>query len=873
MSDRPFARLRRPVARLLALCTLVALAGCGGSSSSPKTPKLRGPRPAPSGSGLLIPALRATEIAKVPEGTFGPYVGESRDGALLVWASEDAGQQSPRGWHTLAVNIDGKPRGAARRVADAPNEVGLAVVRPNADGSQLAVVSTRRTALGEWVELTLINSDAELVMAPRQLAELTTRALWVEVLSLGSKRLVLWALPKDAAAEIHGITLGANGQPIGAATVLASGVRAWQAVPFAGGGALGTVRGEGVVNVLFIDKNAQVSPKPTAVSDKGRATLDFDLAPVQDGLVVAWSDQRDGESRVYRALIGADGNVRAPAAPLTAPLGEQALVRLVSRAGTGKAWALWESPAEREGDRRAFDVASIDRDGRTGDARGRIFLESEDAAVPEFAALSEGVAALTLASACQRDSDCSDSDVLPTFVRLGPTLEVQASEPLRLEVLKGNPAELGWGLSCGETHCFALAALGQTPAPVYVTELEKRSELWRPAARRLGQEAPPRVRENRVLATSEPLAAVALAPHAQGSLVGFITDFDPTTPWVKLKKPASDGRYEPLRARLSLLGVRPDGTALAPAQDLSIRAHSLGGIALAPGAPNGDLFAAWTGVDFGQPQVFLTLVGPDGARHSQRMLTRKSGDASDVAAAPVPKGWLVAWIDERDRDPELYVSRVDERLGRIGNEHRLTNAPGAATQVALAALGDQAVIAWADARDPDQPGEADIFLQRVQIRDASPIGGEQRVLATRGHSFAPVLRSHASGLLLAWLERGIAGTPGSGGLVFQDIDAKGAAAGEPLRVPIADGEPTALAVDCKASDCRVVLAVRSGDEAALYAGVLRADANSLSFKRLLTLGSRGSVGVPLAIAGDELVYADADAEGRWRVRRALLDWP
>lgn len=830
------------------------------------------PRAAPSGTGLLIPALRSTQIAKVPEGTFGPYVGESRDGALLVWASEDTAD-GPRGWHSLPVNIDGKPRGTGRRVADAPNEVGLAVLRPNAAGSELALVSTRRTALGEWVELTLLNSDGELVMATRQLAELTTRALWIEVLSIGPKRLVLWALPKGTEADIYGITLGANGQPVGAAAALVTGVRAWQAVPFAGGGALGTVRGEGAVSVLFIDKNAQVSPKTATVSEKGRATLDFDLAPIQDGLLVAWSDQRDGESRVYRAMVDAEGSVRVPAGPLTIPLGEQALVKLAARTGTGKAWALWESPAEREGDRRAFDIASIDRDGRTGDARGRIYLESEDGGVPEFAALADGVAALTLASACQRDADCSDSDVLPTFVRLGPSLDVEASEPLRLETLKGNPAELGWGLSCGESHCFALAALGQTPAPVYVAELERRSDLWRPAARRLGQEAPPRVRENRVLATSDPLAAVALAPHAKGSLVAYITDFDPTTPWVKLKKAAPDGRFEPLRARLDLLGVRPDGVPLGPAQNLSIRAHSLGGIALAPGAPNGDLFAAWTGVDFGQPQVFLTLVGPDGARHSQRMLTRKSGDASDVAVTAVPKGWIVAWIDERDGDPELYASRVDEKLGRIGNEQRLTNAPGAATQVAVAPLAEQAVIAWADARDPDQPGEADIFLQRVQIRDAAPVGGEQRVLATRGHSFAPVLRARGAGLVLAWLERGVAGTPGSGAVMFQDIDQKGATAGDPLRIPLNGGEPTALALDCKESECRVILAARNGDEAALYAGIARAGSDALSFKRLLTLGSRGSVGVPLALLGDELVYADADAEGRWRVRRALLDWP
>jgi hypothetical protein len=871
MSVRTGSLLRATALFAVSAAVLALFTACGGTPSEPKSlPRKARPSPGPL-AAPGVAALRASQFARVPEGTFGPYVGECRDGAVLMWA--EPGEEQ-RGWYTQPVNIDGRLRGSARRVADAPSEVGLVVLRPNTDGAELALVSTRRTALGEWIELMLVSGDGELRMAPRQLAELRTRALWVEVVSIGAKRLVLWAVQKDALAEIRAILVGANGQPVGTEAVLsAEGVRAWQAVPFAGGAALGRIRGEGIVEVVLFDKNGQALGKPTLVSERGRTGLDFDLAVVGDALLVAWSDEREGESRVYRALVGADGNVKVPAGALTAPLGEQALVRLATRSGTGKAWAFWESPAEREGDLRAFDMVSVDREGRPGAARGRVLLEAGDGAVPEFAALDEGVAALTLASACPRNGDCSDADVLPTYVRLGPDLRVEACEPLRLASLNGAPVELGWGLTCGDTHCFALSALGQSPAPVFATMLERRSDHWRSAARLLGREEPPRVRENRVLATSEPLAAVALAKHAGGSLAAFITDFDPTTPWVKLKKPASDGRYEPLRARLDLLGLKPDGAPIAPAQNLSIRAHSLGGIALASGAPNGDLFAAWTGVDFGQPQVFLTLVGADGARHSQRMLTRKSGDASDVAVAAVTKGWLVAWIDERDHDPELYVSRVDERLGRVGNEQRITNAPGAATQVALAPLGDNAVIAWADARDPDQPGEADIFLQRVRIRDAAPVGGEQRVLATRGHSFAPVLRARGAGLFLAWLERGVLGASGSAGLVFQQLDASGSTSGEPQRVPIAQGEPTALAVDCQGNDCRIVFAARSGDESALFAGVLRGEASTVRFRRLLTLVSRGSVGVPLALGGDELVYADADSEGRWRVRRALLDWP
>jgi hypothetical protein len=347
---------------------------------------------------------------------------------------------------------------------------------------------------------------------------------------------------------------------------------------------------------------------------------------------------------------------------------------------------------------------------------------------------------------------------------------------------------------------------------------------------------------------------------------------------VKLKTPAPDGRFEPLRARLELIGLKQDGSAFAPPTPLSIRAHSLGGISLSPavGAASSGVpeqLAAWTGLDLGQPQVFLTLVGPDGARRSQRMLTRKSGDASDVATAAIQNGWLVVWVDERDKDPELYASRVDDKLARIGNEQRLTKAPGPATQVTLAPLGDAAIVAWADARDPQQPGEADIYVARIATRDATPLGGERSVLPTRGHSFAPALEPFDGGLLLAWLERGTPDVEGSAAVVVEVLDAAGAAKGEPRRFPLERGEPGALAVDCTADACHFVVSVRMGAEAALFAGAFSPRGASLPLKKLAALGSRTAAGVPLGLDGNALVYADADAEGRWKFRRALIDWP
>ena len=58
----------------------------------------------------------------------------------------------------------------------------------------------------------------------------------------------------------------------------------------------------------------------------------------------------------------------------------------------------------------------------------------------------------------------------------------------------------------------------------------------------------------------------------------------------------------------------------------------------------------------------------------------------------------------------------------------------------------------------------------------------------------------------------------------------------------------------------------------MVAGVRRVG-SLVRFRRIVSLGSKSAAHVPLGLVGDELLYADTDGEGRWRVRRALVDWP
>ncbi len=215
----------------------------------------------------------------------------------------------------------------------------------------------------------------------------------------------------------------------------------------------------------------------------------------------------------------------------------------------------------------------------------------------------------------------------------------------------------------------------------------------------------------------------------------------------------------------------------------------------------------------------------------------------------------------------------DAKLTRIGSEQRVTKAKGSATGATLVAAGDSGLVAWADARDPEQPGEADIYLARLASRDATPMGAERRVMATRGHSFSPKLEPLGDGFLLGWLERGREEAPGSAAVVFELIDASGAARGQPRRFPLESGEPMALALDCVADRCHVLVSIRAGNDAGIYGAVVPSDLGSFKPRRLLSLGSRAAVGVPLALEADELVYADADTDGDWKLRGALVDWP
>jgi hypothetical protein len=413
--------------------------------------------------------------------------------------------------------------------------------------------------------------------------------------------------------------------------------------------------------------------------------------------------------------------------------------------------------------------------------------------------------------------------------------------------------------------------------------LPLRENQYRAAAEQTQPPSNPRVVESDVLArAASPLAHITLADQVGRRVLGYVTDFDPTTPWQKLTKPAEDGRFEPLRARVAVRAFASEGAAvndgaLAPLgeeQPISLRAHSLGGLSLLPDLANTkQLLAAWTGLDNGEPQVFLTTVGVDGKRLQQRMLTRKSGDASDVAGLSLEAagggGWLLAWVDERNRDAEVYAARISRTLEKVGTEQRITSADGAATELQLTWLAGKPYAVWADARAAEEPGWADIYGAFLRPSDAARDGAEHRLSSSRPHSFAPQVGALDTGAVVAWLEEAADSSPA--GVRLANLAANGDISGTVLAVPLEAGAPRALGLECRGVTCRVVVTVESEGRAELYGFEWKPGANEPRLSRLMGLGGPGAAAVAPLVRGNRVYVADL-RDGQGLVRRLGIEW-
>lgn len=848
--------------RIQAFVVAAVAVACGAPPRDAEQPNGRGM--SPDGGAVGGTAFSAERIARVPAGTFGPYVASTANGAVVAFAMLDGAQ---RNWYGVTIDAHGKPAQSVK-LAPSPAEVGLAVLEPSS--SEFVLLYTSKNGASTYVEALRLDGTGKSTGRTIRIAEVKGDVLWIDVVPTSRDPLAAWAVRRDTGADLFASSISSTIAP----QEVAKSASAWQASSFGANAAFAVVTGGdaqgGKADVLVVDVTGKTTQK-ISISATPTAEADLDMVEVGGNLVLAWTDRRDLDEHVFVAAVDASGKLVRPPSAGPDALGEQAFVRLIAPLpGRADAYLAWEDLSERPDTGRAIRVARLDANGALGAERADV-LHASPESVPELTASTTGLAALTLAPSCTKGAACEQAPLVATYVELDRNLSIVASEPLRVGVLGGEAPDLTWGLSCAADPCRTLGAQAMDPAPIYWVALGKSGAEWHPAARRVEPGAGARATRIRALAKADPIADVSATRLDGATLTAWVTDSDPNAPMERLTKPAPDGRFDPVRSTLAVRAI-PDGKEPLDAQTLSIRARSLGGVAIRAGAGDSkEAMVAWTALDNKLPQVFVTVVDATGKKLRQRMVTRTPGEKTDVALTAIADGWMLAWVDERSGDPEVYAVRLNKFLQSAGPEKRITNAPGNASDVSLLTRGNNIDIAWSDARSKDRPGWASIYTATLNGADASLVGSERAVTDGKQHAHSTTLGALDKGALLAWVES--TPTPGggsSGGSArIAQLDDTGKASGQST-VSVPRGTPTTIALDCAKDACRIGIGVAIGERAEIDTARFQAGA-ATGATRLV--GLAGSASLPLAfeVVSDGVITLDRNGD-EGRIRQIVVDW-
>jgi hypothetical protein len=835
-------------------------------------------------------------------------------------------------WLTRAVGADGKPRSAAPvEVGPAANTT-MAVLKAAGDG--YLVVSCELVAKNHAVKLLALDTDGKPRGEPLLVTQIVDEIAWVDILPNAEGSLVLWDVPHGDRADVFMAPL-LGGKIAAAPSRVAPGVLGWEAVATERGAVIATViskpaaapppkkKGEpveeapelqgsklGIVLLTEVDRHGKPAP-PVTVSAEPSAQVDVEIVEASGKYVLAWTDERHIDACVYTASVDPGGKVSVPAHRATAPVGEQALVALISApyapgVSQGKrALFAWEDllKAPREG--RLIHLAVLGGDGALGKERATLTFSASGP--PDLVADGDGFAALTLApvpddTAGAASGPAKKKEVWPSYVRFGPDLSVIASEPIRAAAFgdDGLP-DLTWGLTCVGGACSALASGSGQGAPVAIVSLPNRPSTWKAPAWRDADDGPPRPVSVTALYDGDHLAKVAAAdiPGA-GSLTAWVTYYleDSTSGG---KKPVKKNKDD--EGPFATLGVRPitaDGVAGKTAI-LSRKALSIGGVALTPArqdaggpAKKPEAVIAWVARERGESQVFVTKVGVDGAKLAQKGVTviaRKkqakgiASEASDVAIADSGDGFIVAWVDTRDGNAEIYVAKVDRALNKVIPDRRITESPGDSAEVQIAIRGQDVFLVWSDARQNPDEGSADIYLSRLDATTLKKAAPETRLFASALHSRTPQITSLENGFLVSWIEdafgagRGEASATAERGVRIAQLDAKGSMVGVPQLIRGEGQVPvTSAAIGCSTGKgaCRGVLTSAVGEALVLGAFSVTPGTPPSALKTIAALTGATTQDVSPVFANGSaasLFFADDAVGGSGRVRWMQIAWP
>lgn len=871
-------------ARKLILHSCLLLVSCG----APSTPRLVIEAPKVSSASkpelaALGPLLPAYELARVEPGTYGPVSLSLDAGTVSVWAAPGPVERT---WFARSVDRDGRATVASRVIGKSGPELGLVTLASVSQGLRsLLVFSTLPNEHTTKLQALILDPSGTPKSPMVDLAASESALLWMQVADTSAGPMVLYAIARDNHAEVRVMGLTADGAIRFADREVFAGLRAWQLVSAPDGATLGIVRAArqgqgGIVSLLMLDHNGVVTKGPIDLDDHATAELDLDLTRVGHNYVLAWSDRRGIDSRILLSAVDPSGTIVTKPTVAVGSVGEQTLVKIVTPPKSGRAVLVWEN-ASLPFTRRMVSLAEVDENAHVGKKIVHMACSSRSSTLPEIVATPDGIRVLTFDDFA-KGLGSESAEPMPMFIEFGPELTPRAAVPLTLQGANNKSVVplLAWGLDCRH-GCRATAALDDTPvtiATVSLLDVNKRPRASEKLAELVSVAKPsrPALESLDSIAEVEPLADLAVTRAGDGFQMATVTYFDPTTPLKRLPKAGPDGRTDPLLARVEVFSVEPNGK-VQPPQTISYRATSLPGLAIsAANSPsNSGSLVAWAAPDQGQPQLFLSLVGGDAKKRSQRMLTHKRGRLDDVTAAPLDDGWLVAWVDERTNELELYASRVTKTLERRGVEQRLTERPGDLSALALVPLRDSAIVVYAASRKAAKRRSVELYTRRISLADAQPLDAEHRVLELPGVIKFLSATKHEDGVLLGWLEVSTESGPTDGAARVRTLrlDAQGLPATQSNALVVTDAVPAALALECPNAVCHGILVADVGGRGELQGFAFDPKAATLP-KPIPLARSLGTVeqNVAPVLVGEHVFMVDqVDAE-RARIVHARLTW-
>jgi hypothetical protein len=926
-------RPRRALELALPLALVAAGASCKESlpPDPPQTPAATA-KPAASAAPKAPPGpalLPSRLVAELDDENATPFYARSGKQGLVIFSAKGR-------LVSQVVGVDGDPTGIAPvDLGAAPRETTMGALRAVGDGWVFA-----------WAEPAEKNHAVKVLALDKAgkprgpaafAAQISDDLGWLDVLPNAKGALVFWEVRKDDRAELSVAPL-VDGKP-GAPSVVVKDALGWETVATERGAVIAAVmpagptpaasrkakavpaedaRGKlGRVQLFELD-TAGKPGAPIAVTTEPTAQIDVDIVDVEGRYVVAWTDERDIDATVYLAGVDPGGKIAVPPHRATAPAGEQVLVALVGQtaAGAGKAKRAlfaWEDLLRQPGEGRLIHLAAVTKDAQVGVDRATLAFASSGP--PDLALDGDGFAAMTLAPVPVPAPAAGDHDaghdkehaVWPVYVRFAADLSVVASEPVRAAPFASTDGVpyLTRALSCFEGTCTTLASGAGAKAPLAFVSLEKRPSDWRAAASKDKDSDKPRATSVTAIYDGDHLADVSATEVPGGggnALAAWVTYYLDGT--IGMAAPGKKGKKaqaaeDPFSATVAVRSVSPKGE-LGPVNVLSRHGVSFGGVSIA-GAPGGkrpEAAVAWVAKAKGEPQVFVTKLGANGEKLEEKGVTvvkRKKKDkdglgipseCSDVAIAwsggDVNEGWIVAWVDTRDGNAEVYVAKMDRTLKKIVPDRRITEAPGDASDVQIAVRGKETFLIWSDARNHPDQGRGDVYLARLETQTLKRIGEDQRLFASEAHSRSPLLAATPAGLAAAWIEEPLDLGPkgkasdAEAGVRFAELDERGALKGSPVLLRgDARSAATSVTLTCSPKFCRGAITSAIGESLLLGGFQMAPGQPPGSVRTLATLQggvTEDASPVFASPSAEWLFFADDAVGGAGRLRWMSVAW-